>query len=269
MNTNPLTEELYSIDWSKRFDTYDKANASIYDDLDSILTKIEGIIAKTLDVGKLQDIDSLKTYLAKTTAGTAEWRAITMLIDLRTLTAAKSKHLDHTAILCAMQIMGALWQSITDTHTSELNAIARKKVVKKSNLDKKNAKSSKPILQSVPKPLPTTTNNDSEILNVEAKGTANVVINNLAQHAEAMESKVPPGNRDNPAIIKVTENRQEETSGVNIPLSVQCAQVAEMLAEEYPQYTLTAIRVMTAEKLGVTRQYLENLDIKPKRFQTQ
>jgi hypothetical protein len=42
-----------------------------------------------------------------------------------------------------------------------------------------------------------------------------------------------------------------------------------MLAEEYPQYTLTAIRVMTAEKLGVTRQYLENLDIKPKRFQTE
>lgn len=267
MNTNPLTEELYSIDWSKRFDTYDKANASIYDDLDSILTKIEGIIAKTLDVGELQTIDSLKNYLAKTTAGTPERRAITMLIDLRTLGVAKSKHLDHTAIICAMQIMSALWQSITDANANEPGSSAKKKVAKKSSPAKKQAKSAKPKLQSVPKPLPKTAATESQILSVEATG--NVVINNLAHHAEAMESKIPPGEIDDSAIMKAAESPQEEVSEDNIPLSVQCAQVADMLAEEYPQYTLTAIRVMTAEKLGVTRQYLENLDIKPKRFQTE
>lgn len=267
MNTNPLTEELYSIDWSKRFDAYDKANTSIYDDLNSILAKVEGIIAKTLDVGELQSIDSLKNCLAKTTAGTPEWRAITMLIDLRTLSVAKSKHLDHTAIICAMQIMGALWQSITDTSANEVASTPKKKVAKKSSPAKKDTKSSKPKLQSVPKPLPQTAATESQILNVEATG--NVVINNLAHHAEAMESKVPPGNEHDSVMIKAEESPKEESSEDNIPLSVQCAQVADMLAEEYPQYTLTAIRVMTAEKLGVTRQYLENLDIKPKRFQTE
>lgn len=263
MNTNSLTEELYSIDWSKRFDNYGKANASIYGDLDSILTKIEGIIAETLDVGELQTVDSLKEHLAKTKSGTPEWRAITMLIDLRTLTAAKSKHFDHTAILCAMQIMGVLWQSITDTDENDLSPASSKKTTKKANTVKKTTKSSKPKLQSVPKPLPEASNNDSQLLNADATGTGNVVINNLAHHAEAMESSVQKEEIDQSPIAPAKEAASED----NTPLSVQCAQVAEMLAEEYPQYTLTAIRVMTAEKLGVTRQYLENLDIKPKRFQ--
>lgn len=52
------------------------------------------------------------------------------------------------------------------------------------------------------------------------------------------------------------------------PLVTRCYEVANKLADEYPEYTLTAIRVMTAEKLGVTRQYVENLDIKPVRFKS-
>lgn len=146
MNTNPLTEELYAIDWSKRFDAYDRANATIYGDLDSILTKIEGNIAKTLDVGNLQTLDSLKKCLSKTKADTPEWRAITMLIDLRTLTTAKNKHLDYTATLSAMRIMGSLWQSITEEPEATPAAAPKKKAP-----TKKSVKSTKPKLQSVPK----------------------------------------------------------------------------------------------------------------------
>lgn len=268
MNTNPLTEELYSIDWSKRFDAFDQVNESIYGDLDSILAKIEGIISKTLNVGDLQNLDSLKKCLAKTKDNTPERRAITMLIDLRTLTTAKSKHLDHTAILCAMQIMGSLWQSITDKPDTDLESTSKKKVAKKSNVVKKSVKPTRPKLQSVPKPLPASSINESQILNLEASSTGNVVINNLAHHAELMESEAHTTSpeKDN---SQAAENKKNAISEEDVPLSVQCAQVADMLAEEYPQYTLTAIRVMTAEKLGVTRQYLENLDIKPKRFQTQ
>jgi len=120
---------------------------------------------------------------------------------------------------------------------------------------KTKAANKKPVVKAAPEPVPqkkpkttkpTSTNKTTKTANkpaannkkVEAK-TENVVIKKLAAEAGLDDDKV---------------------------LEARCYEVASSLAEEYPEYTLTAIRVMTAEKLGVTRQFVENLDIKPARF---
>ena len=88
----------------------------------------------------------------------------------------------------------------------------------------------------------------------------------LANYTSRVKNNKPsakPAKTENVVIKKLAEDAGPESSN---DISEECYRVACALAEEYPEYTLTAIRVMTAEKLGVTRQFLENLDIRPDKF---
>ncbi len=253
METSPLTQELYSIDWAVRFDEFRKYDQSSYTDLHQLLAKIEGLVESevTNDSGDLNDIKILTTKFNKAKSGSQEWHRLSMLIHLKIILAAIPKGLTATATLSAIQIMEHMWKVVehsgettTPTHTSSSAAKPKTKATDK-----------KPVVKAAPEPVQrkkpkttkaTTANKTAKTANkpaannkkVEAK-TENVVIKKLAAEAGLDDDKV---------------------------LEARCYEVASSLAEEYPEYTLTAIRVMTAEKLGVTRQFVENLDIKPARF---
>lgn len=253
METSPLTQELYSIDWAVRFDEFRKYDQSSYTDLHQLLAKIEGLVESEVanDSGDLNDIKILTTKFNKAKSGSQEWHRLSMLIHLKIILAAIPKGLTATATLSAIQIMEHMWKVVEHSGETATPTHSRSSAAK----PKTKAPDKKPVVKAAPEPVQrkkpkttkaasvtkaTKTTNKPAANNkkVEAK-TENVVIKKLAAEAGLDDDKV---------------------------LEARCYEVASSLAEEYPEYTLTAIRVMTAEKLGVTRQFVENLDIKPARF---
>lgn len=254
METSPLTKELYSIDWAVRFDEFRKFDQSSYSDLHRLLTKIEHIVEKEISQSSedLNNIDVLRRKFSQAQKDSPQWHRLAMLINLKIIQAAIPKGLTATATLSAIQVMEHLWkllnnqQKTKDKATQTAAPKPAKKATPKATAVKKAAapKPAKPAAQkpaaSKPQATKTASNkNKAAPAKTEPAKTENVVIKKLADEAGLDEAK---------------------------PLSARCYEVASALSEEYPEYTLTAIRVMTAEKLGVTRQYVENLDIRPPRF---
>ena len=248
---NPLTKELYSIDWASRFDQYQKFEESINQDLESILTKVEELIKQSIEITPdLNDFNTLQSRLQDCEPNSKDWHAVAMLINLRTINLALPKRMTHTAALCAMDIMGHLRKS---THETPLKAAPLEEYIAKNTVKNQSAKKrAKPKSQASQRSKPKA-----------VKSTPAPEKKKIAEHAK--EAKQEPAVAENVVIKKLTS---EVAGDEDKPLSIRCSEVANKLAEEYPQYTLTAIRVMTAEKLGVTRQYVENLDIKPARFKS-
>ena len=251
METSPLTKELYSIDWAARFDQYQKFEKLNYSDLNTLLSKIEETIEKNLSNKKgLDNLETLRARLKDTKSNSPEWHHLSMLVNLHVIKTAIPKGLTASATFSAIQIMGHMWKSLASESGSAKpapgKAPTRQKVTQKAKATStaNRTKSTSKAETTKTKKATTAKSSTSKTATKSNKRkentvTENVVIKNLTAEAGAEDDK---------------------------PLAVKCHEVANSLADEYPQYTLTAIRVMTAEKLGVTRQYVENLDIKPARF---
>lgn len=259
METSPLTKELYSIDWATRFEHYQKYEKANFDDLYSLLSKIEETVEKNLSNKKdLDTIVGLRTRMDSASPESSEWHYLSMLIHFRTIKAALSKGLTATATLSAIQVMGHMWNSIApqmeadDAAKAAAQPAAEKSSTRKSNAGGANSK-------------------NSGRAKVKSKSTTSVPKSRKSANEETAKAK-PAAKQSKRKEAPVTENvvikklTADTETGDDKPLATRCHDVANSLADEYPQYTLTAIRVMTAEKLGVTRQYVENLDIKPARF---
>ena len=258
METSPLTEELYSIDWAVRFDEFRKYDQTSYTDLHQLLAKIDNIVESEIDStdGDLDDIKVLQDKFSKAKVASPEWHRLSMLIHLKIVLAAIPKGLTATATLSAIQIMEHLW--------------------KVSNAEQKATQSA--IIQSAPQPnsKPQTTTTKAPATKAN-KPVAESTAKQKAKLVKSTPAKAAPKAAAKPAENK-NKNNDTQTENVVIKklaeeagledknLAIRCYEVASSLADEYPEYTLTAIRVMTAEKLGVTRQFIENLDIKPARF---
>ena len=257
METSPLTKELYSIDWATRFEQYQKYEKVNFDDLYALLSKIEETVENSLNnKNNLDTIVGLRTRLDDAKPESPEWHYLSMLIHFRTVKAALPKGLTATATLSAIQIMGHMWRSMAiqleaeDTSASQI--IEAKPSGRKSNA---NSSSTKAGNRSKAKSKSTTPAPKARKAAAEEPAKSKAAV----KQSKRKEAPVT----ENVVIKKLTAETEPEDDK---PLAARCHDVANSLADEYPQYTLTAIRVMTAEKLGVTRQYVENLDIKPARF---
>ena len=251
MDTSPLTKELYSIDWAVRFDEYRKFDQGSYSDLNSLLTNIKKIVENELDASRdqLNNLDVLQKKYKGAKSGSPEWHRLSILINLKIIHSAIPKGLTATATLSAIQIMEHMWKAQQNTQAAKSDAPnssqqnINKQTTNKAasqNTRKKPAVAAKKKVQPIKSGKPAASRKSPpKADSKEANKTENVVIKKLADEVGMDENK---------------------------PLATRCYEVASSLAEEYPEYTLTAIRVMTAEKLGVTRQYIENLDIRPARF---
>ncbi len=112
METSPLTQELYSIDWAVRFDEFRKYDQTSYTDLHQLLAKIENIVESEINNtdGDLNDIKILQDRFSKAEIESPEWHRLSMLIHLKIVLAAIPKGLTATATLSAIQIMEHLWK---------------------------------------------------------------------------------------------------------------------------------------------------------------
>ena len=258
METSPLTKELYSIDWAVRFDEYRTHDQSSHADLHQLLAKIENIVESEIKDNRddLNNIEVLSKKFSEAKAESAQWHRLSMLIHLKIVLAAIPKGLTSTATLSAIQIMEHMWKVLSIEQQQDTVApttkVSVKKPVQRSNPvpAKKSAPAKKPVPAAKKKVQPA---KSSASKPVPAKNTANTSRSNKKQDNKT----------ENVVIKKLAEEAGIDDSD---QLATRCYEVASSLAEEYPEYTLTAIRVMTAEKLGVTRQFVENLDIKPARF---
>jgi hypothetical protein len=247
IETSPFTQELYSIDWTKRFDEFRTSNAQNFGPLFSLLTKIEKFVEKELNIRTedLRDINKLEQKFNEAEPDSSRWHCLSILINLKIVHEAIPRGLTSTATLSAIQIMEHMWKVLADnqeTRSQERTTTrgTQQKSTKAADTQKpadskpKSDKNSRPVKQTL-------ANYTSRAKNTNTKSskTENVVIKKLAEDAGS-------------------DSKNE--------LAEECYRVACALADEYPEYTLTAIRVMTAEKLGVTRQFIENLDIRPDRF---
>ena len=256
METSPLTEELYSINWAVRFDEFRKHDETSYTDLHQLLAKIENIIESEIDNkdGDLSDIKVLKNKFSIAEVDSLQWHRLSMLIHLKIVLASIPKGLTATATLSAIQIMEHLG--------------------KVSNFEQKTSQSA--IVQATPNPAPTRTTAPKAGRSAP-KPAAAPALKQAPKPVRATTPKITPKAREK---LKPVANNNNDTQTENVVikklaeeagledknLATRCYEVASTLADEYPKYTLTAIRVMTAEKLGVTRQFVENLDIKPAKF---
>lgn len=244
---SPLTEELYAIDWSKRFNDFRESDEHNFGPLFSLLSKVEEFVGNELkaELTDLGDVNKLKQKFNKAEAESDQWHCLSILINLKIIHEAIPRGLTSTATLSAIQIMEHMWKvlankEVTQSPRRPANKTSSQKSVKatskSTNTKSKSGNKAKSVKQTLANYTSRAKNNKPS---PKSAKTENVVIKKLAEEAGA-ES----GN----------------------DLADECYRVACALAEEYPEYTLTAIRVMTAEKLGVTRQFIENLDIRPDRF---
>ena len=243
IETSPLTQELYAIDWSARFDEFRKTENQNYGALNSLLAKVERFVERELKNRKedLNDINVLKTKFNRAKPDSNQWHCLSILINVKIIHEAIPKGLTSTATLSAIQIMEHMWKVIASKQELQLTPSTATKMAKKP-VTKTAAKPSSEKAQSKTEEIKQTLANYSSRARNKANKSAktdNVVINKLAADASTNDTE---------------------------SLAKECYEVACALAEEYPEYTLTAIRVMTAEKMGVTRQFIENLDIRPDRF---
>lgn len=251
METSPITQELYSIDWAVRFDEFRKYDQTSYTDLHQLLAKIENIVESEIDNvdGDLNDIKVLKNSFSKAKVESPQWHRLSILIHLKIVLAAIPKGLTATATLSAIQIMEHMWKILSKEQKASQSAIIQTQAKPKAKVTETSAK---PAPRKKVTPAKSTTSQKSSN-KPPAKPTNKSASNKRKNHDTQTENVV---------IKKLAEEAGIEDK----TMATRCYEVASSLAEEYPEYTLTAIRVMTAEKLGVTRQFVENLDIKPARF---
>ena len=257
METSPLTEELYSIDWAVRFDEFRQHDETSYTDLHLLLAKIENIVESEIENkdGDLNDIKVLKTQFNKAKVESPLWHRLSMLIHLKIVLAAIPKGLTATATLSAIQIMEHLWKvSNIEQKISQNPSIQRTPDSKPESVKTPAPRAKKSAAQATPN-----------------QASKSVKTANTKAASKASEKQKPAANNNknnNPKTENVVIKKLAEEAGLEDKnIATRCYEVASTLADEYPEYTLTAIRVMTAEKLGVTRQFVENLDIKPARFE--
>ena len=267
METSPLTQELYSIDWAVRFDEYRKYDQTSYTDLHQLLAKIENIVESEIDNvdGDLNDTRVLKNSFSKAEANSPQWHRLSILIHLKIVLAALPKGLTATATLSAIQIMEHMWKVLSQEQQASQSAIIRTKVKPKAKATKSTPAATSTIAKATAEPAPrkkaapvkatTTKTNNNKSTNKPATKTANKAASGKRTNNDTQTENV------------VIKKLAEEAGIEDKTMATRCYEVASSLAKEYPEYTLTAIRVMTAEKLGVTRQFVENLDIKPARFE--
>ena len=119
METSPLTQELYSIDWAARFEQFQQYEKLNFTDLNAVLKKIEQTIEKNLENKKgLDSVDSLRKRLNDAENNSNEWHHLSMLVNLRVIRLALNKNLTSTAALGAIQIMDHMWKASEITHNS-------------------------------------------------------------------------------------------------------------------------------------------------------
>ncbi len=262
METSPLTQELYSIDWAVRFDEFRKYDQTSYTDLHQLLAKIENIVESEIDNvdGDLNDIKVLTNSFNKAKTDTPHWHRLSILIHLKIVLAAIPKGLTATATLSAIQIMEHMWKVLS----KEQQASQSGNVQAKPKAKAKAAKSSPTVTPSVAKATaePASRKKSPPVKTATTKTNNNKSNNKSTAKTSPSKRKNNHTQTENVVIKKLAEEAGLEDKA----MATRCYEVASSLAEEYPEYTLTAIRVMTAEKLGVTRQFVENLDIKPARF---
>ena len=92
METSPLTKELYSIDWATRFEQFQKYEKVNFDDLYTLLSKIEETVENSLsNKNDLDTIVGLRTRMDDAKPESPEWHYLSMLIHFRTVKAALTK----------------------------------------------------------------------------------------------------------------------------------------------------------------------------------
>ena len=74
--------------------------------------------------------------------------------------------------------------------------------------------------------------------------------------------KQEPGS--NTIIMKLSSSSGKK-SGAKLSIPEQCQEAINILTEQFPGYDMVAIRNMAAEKVGVSPQYIENLNILPEK----
>lgn len=254
MENSPITMELYSIDWAVRFDEFRKFSQTSYSDLHQLLDKLANLTKSKLDGsdGDFDDIKVLKNKHAAAKVDSSEWHRLSILIHLKIIDASMPKGLTATETLSAIQMMEHLWKALSMEQQIRQNAPIQSKPAAKPAVAPSPAKATK---QEQPaaytgqkKPAPV-----KPVNNTQAKP---------ATPANVRDNRNASNQTENVVINKLAEEAGIDDKS----MATRCYAVASSLAEEYPECTLTAIRVMTAEKLGVTRQFVENLDIKPARF---
>jgi len=77
---------------------------------------------------------------------------------------------------------------------------------------------------------------------------------------ERDHARQEPGS--NTIIMKLASSSGKRSSG-KLSVPEQCQQAINILTEQFPGYDMVAIRHMAAEKVGVSPQYIENLNILP------
>ena len=68
----------------------------------------------------------------------------------------------------------------------------------------------------------------------------------------------------NTIIMKLASSTGKR-SGAKLSIPEQCQDAINMLTEQFPGYDMVAIRNMAAAKVGVSPQYIENLNILPEK----
>jgi phage gp16-like protein len=79
---------------------------------------------------------------------------------------------------------------------------------------------------------------------------------------ERNHDRQEPGS--NTIIMKLASGSAKR-SGANLSVPEKCQQAINILTEQFPGYDMVAIRHMAAEKVGVSPQYIENLNILPEK----
>jgi hypothetical protein len=74
--------------------------------------------------------------------------------------------------------------------------------------------------------------------------------------------KQEPGS--NTIIMKLASSAGKRP-GANLSLPEQCQEAVNLLSQQFPGYDMVAIRHMAAEKVGVSPQYIQNLNILPEK----
>ncbi len=259
MVTSPLSEALYSVDWAVRFDEFRKYNQSSYNDIHQLLADIDKLVESQIpsEFGDLSDTKVLTDRFNKAKTGSTEWYCLSMLIHSKIIMAAIPKGLTATATLSAIQIMESMWKIVEqqDKATTSAQITSNKASTSKPASNKPAVK---PVQNTVPRKKPKAANPTPVAKKAPSKPAAKAPVKSAA-------NKKNEAKTENVVIKKLAAEAGLDEDKI---LEAKCYEIASSLAEEYPEYTLTAIRVMTAEKLGVTRQFVENLDIKPARFKS-
>ncbi len=85
-----------------------------------------------------------------------------------------------------------------------------------------------------------------------------VIVHKLIKGRE--HARQEPGS--NTIIMKLASSSGKRPDG-KLSVPEQCQQAINILTEQFPGYDMVAIRYMAAEKVGVSPQYIENLNIRP------